>query len=144
MSGAAHYILDTNILSDLINRGRDSAIRNVLAGLTGRVHTSVVVAAEIRYGVAKKGSRALAERVEAVLGTIPILPLAPPADLRYGEIRAELERSGRLIGPNDMLIAAQCLALDMHLVTDNGDEFRRVPGLTVENWLMRSGDPAAN
>ena len=139
MSGTDRYILDTNILSDLINRGHDSRIRGLFAaGGDRHVHTSVVVAAEIRYGVAKKGSAALAERAEAVLGALPILPFDAPADRRYGEIRAYLERRGRLIGPNDLLIAAHCLALGMRLVTDNIDKFERVPGLVVENWLAPS------
>lgn len=63
------------------------------------------------------------------------IALEAPADETYGELRAELERKGNLIGPNDMLIAAQALAGDLILVTDNVRGFRRVPGLAVENWL---------
>ena len=135
----ARYILDTNILSDLINRGHDSRIRRHLAAGGDRyVQTSVIVAAEVRYGVAKRGSAALAARAEAVLGSLPILPFDEPADRRYGELRSHLERQGEPIGPNDLLIAAQCLALGMRLVTANVDEFERVPDLVVENWLAGS------
>ena len=63
------------------------------------------------------------------------MALEPPADVAYGDLRAALEKSGRLIGPNDLLIAAQSLALEMVLVTDNEREFERVDGLKVENWL---------
>ena len=64
-----------------------------------------------------------------------ILPLQQPADQCYAELRVALERSGTPIGPNDMLIAAHALALNLILVTANTCEFERVPGLTIENWL---------
>jgi tRNA(fMet)-specific endonuclease VapC len=64
-----------------------------------------------------------------------VVPFETPADVIYGRIRADLEAAGRPIGPNDLLIAAQALALEIPLVTANEAEFRRVGGLTVENWL---------
>ena len=64
-----------------------------------------------------------------------ILPFKPPADVIYRDLRAQLERVGTPIGPNDMLIAAQALALGLTVVTDNEREFSRVAGLSVENWL---------
>jgi tRNA(fMet)-specific endonuclease VapC len=70
-----------------------------------------------------------------VLSVIEILPLTPPADRLYGDIRASLERVGTPIGGNDLLIAAHALASDCILVTDNEREFSRVEGLVVENWL---------
>ena len=99
------------------------------------VCTSVVVAAELRYGAEKSGSARLRERVETVLSAVSILPIEPPADSIYGKLRALLERQGRLIGPNDMLIASHALAADCILVSDNEGEFRRVPDLRIENWL---------
>ncbi|MCJ2060355.1 type II toxin-antitoxin system VapC family toxin [Methylobacterium sp. J-048] len=135
MSGVVRYLLDTNILSDLINRGRNGPVAAMLEGRTANVCTSIVAAAEIRYGVARKGSPSLAGRAETVLGTIPIAPLAAPADRYYGDIRALLTKRGTPIGPNDLLIAAQCLALNLCLVSANLSEFRRVPGLEIENWL---------
>ena len=74
-------------------------------------------------------------QVESVLGAIDTLPLDSPADEIYGEIRTQLELAGTPIGGNDLLIAAQALALDHTLVTDNDTEFSRVAGLRVENWL---------
>jgi tRNA(fMet)-specific endonuclease VapC len=73
--------------------------------------------------------------VEAVLARVPVLPLDVPADAEYGVIRAELEATGKSIGPNDLLIAAHAQALGATIVTANVAEFRRVRGLTVENWI---------
>ncbi len=65
-----------------------------------------------------------------------ILPLGPPTDQRYAEVRHHLARQGTPIGPNDLLIAAHTLAADLTLVTANTREFERVPSLRVENWLL--------
>ena len=100
-----------------------------------RVVTSIIVAAELRYGVAKRRSASLADTVERILGSFPVLPFEPPADLLYGKVRSDLEAFGTPIGHNDMLIAAHALALDCILVTDNVREFSRIDGLTIENWL---------
>jgi len=129
------YLLDTNILSDLLrNPGGPAAQRVALMG-EATICTSIVVACELRYGAAKKGSARLSERVEIVLGSLEVLPLDKESDRRYAEIRFHLEQRGRPIGPNDLLIAAHALALDLTLVTNNVEEFSRVPGLNLENWL---------
>jgi tRNA(fMet)-specific endonuclease VapC len=73
--------------------------------------------------------------VEAVLGAINTVPFDSPADEIYGSIRTRLESAGTPIGGNDLLIAAQALALEHTLVTDNDKEFSRIEGLRVENWL---------
>jgi tRNA(fMet)-specific endonuclease VapC len=109
-----------------------------------RVCTSIVVAAELRFGAAKKGSERLTAQLETVLGALEVLPFDAPADRRYGEIRQSLERAGTPIGANDLLIAAHALALDLTLVTDNEGEYRRVPGLVVENWLRAGKKKRAN
>ena len=83
-----------------------------------------------------EAARELTAQVEAVLGALEILPLEPPVDRYYGELRAGLERTGRPIGADDLLIAAQGLMLGLTLVTDNEREFSRVEGLTIENWLV--------
>jgi tRNA(fMet)-specific endonuclease VapC len=133
--GEFRYLLDTNTLSDLLrNPGGRAARRLALVGDT-LVCTSIIVACELRYGAVKKGSPRLSERVEAVLGSLEILPLDKESDRRYAEIRAHLNRIGKPIGPNDLLIAAHALALDLALVTNNVAEFTRVPGLRVEDWL---------
>ena len=97
--------------------------------------TSVIVAAELRFGAAKKGSARLTGQLETVLNAIEILPLEAPADRAYGDLRAQLETAGTPIGGNDMLIAAHALSTACSIVTDNEREFVRVDGLTVLNWL---------
>lgn len=129
------YLLDTNVVSDLVRHPRGRAAGRVADVGEETVCTSVIVAAELRYGAAKRGSPRLSAQLEAVLGALDVLPLEPPADRVYGELRARLEQEGRLIGPNDLLIAAQALALGCTLVTDNEREFSRVDGLPIENWL---------
>jgi len=99
------------------------------------VCTSIVVAAELRYGAIKRASRRLSAQLEAVLSAIDVLALEPPVDVIYAEIRAQLENAGQPIGANDLLIAAQAVALGHAVVTDNEHEFSRIEGLRVENWL---------
>ncbi len=129
------YLLDTNILSDLLrNPGGRVAQRVALLG-EATICTSIIVACELRYGAAKKDSVRLLERVESLLESLEVLPLDKESDRRYAEARFHLEQRGRLIGPNDLLIAAHALALDLTLVTANVEEFERIPGLHTENWL---------
>lgn len=131
----AHFLLDTNIVSDLVRHPQGRVAAKIAEIGEERVATSIIVAAELRYGAAKKGSPRLSAQLEAVLRALEVMALEPPADIAYGDLRAALEKSGRLIGPNDLLIAAQSLALEMVLVTDNEREFERVDGLKLENWL---------
>jgi tRNA(fMet)-specific endonuclease VapC len=95
------------------------------------------VAAELRYGAAKKGSQRLTAQLAAVLEALDVLPFEPPADATYGLIRARLEQAGQVIGANDLLIAAHVVAVGCVLVTDNEAEFARVHGLRRENWLRQ-------
>jgi len=130
------YLLDTNILSDLLRNPSGRAARRLAVVGEAVVCTSIVVACELRYGAAKKGSPQLSERVETLLESLEVLPLDKDSDRRYAEVRSHLDRLGTPIGPNDLLIAAHSLALDLILVTDNVEEFARVPGLSAENWLV--------
>jgi tRNA(fMet)-specific endonuclease VapC len=129
------YSFDTNILSDLIRNPQGRIAAHIRQVGEAEVCTSVIVAAELRYGAQKKGSARLAAQLEAVLGALAILPFEPPADAAYGLIRTRLERLGQPIGGNDLLIAAQAIALGLTIVTDNEVEFARVEGLEWENWL---------
>ena len=97
---------------------------------------SIITAAELRYGCARRGSPRLLQQVEAILSGLEILPLDVPADAEYAGIRAELEAAGKPIGPNDLLIAAHAYALGATLVTANVGEFTRIQSLRVENWLV--------
>lgn len=129
------FLLDTNIVSDLVRDPQGSCTDRIARIGEAQVCTSVIVAAELRYGAIKRGSKRLTDQLEAVLQALDVLAVEPPVDRIYGELRARLERGGRLIGPNDLLIAAQTLALGHTLVTDNVREFSRVRGLKIENWL---------
>jgi tRNA(fMet)-specific endonuclease VapC len=128
-------MLDTNIVSDLIRNPVGDVTRRLAAEGEDSVAVSIIVAAELRYGSAKRGSPRLNALVDGMLRRITVLPLRLPADSAYGAIRTSLEARGRPIGHNDLLIAAHALTLDLPLVTDNVGEFTRVPGLRVENWL---------
>jgi tRNA(fMet)-specific endonuclease VapC len=129
------YMLDTNIISDLIRNPQGKVARRIAKAGDDNICTSIIVAAELRYGSAKSGSKRLHKTVEDLLGEIKVLPLEVPADAEYGAIRSELEAVGMPIGSNDLLIAAHARAAGATIVTANADEFRRVRGLKVENWL---------
>lgn len=129
------YMLDTNIISDLMRNPRGRAAKRLAKVGETDICTSIVVAAELRYGCAKNGSRQLLDAVEALLAEIEVLPFDAPADAEYGKIRAGLEAAGTPIGGNDLLIAAHARAIDAIVVTANADEFSRVRELKVENWL---------
>lgn len=131
------YLLDTNIVSALVRDPHGSVTDRIRTVGEARVCTSIVVAAELRFSAAKRGSPRLTRQLEIVLGVLDVLPFEAPADTVYGILRAELERAGKPIGGNDMLIAAHALALGHTVVTDNEREFARVAGLTCENWLNR-------
>ncbi len=128
-------LLDTNILSDLVTSPQGVVAERILREGESNVCTSVIVAAELRYGARKRNSRKLTDNLEAILTAIDVLPFEEPADRAYGEVRAALESRGEVIGPNDLLIAAHALSLDKIVVTANNKEFGRVHGLRVENWL---------
>jgi tRNA(fMet)-specific endonuclease VapC len=129
------YLLDTNIVSNLVRNPQGRVADRLKAVGEENICTSIIVAAELRYGTTKKASPRLTAQVEAVLGVIDTLSFDSPADEIYGSVRTQLELVGKPIGGNDLLIAAQALALDHTLVTDNDQEFSRVDGLRVENWL---------
>ncbi|MBA2243577.1 MAG: type II toxin-antitoxin system VapC family toxin [Gemmatimonadetes bacterium] len=129
------YLLDTNIVSDLVRSPQGAVARRIEEVGEAEVCTSLIVAAELRYGAAKKASERLTRQVEVVLAALDVLPLEAPADALYGMLRARLEQAGQPIGGNDLLIAAQALALGYTLVTDNEREFSRITELPLENWL---------
>src|ERR1035441_4132880 len=132
------YLLDSNAISEMMRNPHGPVAliyRSREFDPNVRLCTSIVSASELRYGAAKKRSALLSQRVDRMLSSLEVVPLAPGADTEYATLRADLERKGQPIGPNDMLIAAHALALDAILVTDNVREFKRVKGLKIENWL---------
>lgn len=129
------YLLDTNVLSELMRHPNGRIAERIRAVGEDQVCTSIIVAAELRYGIAKNASPRLIAALETVLSRIAILALEPPADQTYGTLRRELEVAGKPIGANDLLIGAQALSAGVVMVTDNDGEFGRITGLKCENWL---------
>ncbi|MDR3508921.1 MAG: type II toxin-antitoxin system VapC family toxin [Caulobacteraceae bacterium] len=129
------FLLDTNILSDLVRNPQGRIAAGIAKVGDKAICTSIIVAAELRFGAAKKGSERLTIQLKRILSAIDIQPFDAPADAAYARLRTQLEAAGSPIGGNDMLIAAQALATDCIVVTDNEREFARVSGLSVENWL---------
>lgn len=99
--------------------------------------TSVVVAGELKAWIVKSNSKRLERLIATTLVAVPVLPLGPEVADVYGELRIKLERTGSLIGSNDLWIAAHAISLGAIIVTDNVREFARVPDLPVENWLRQ-------
>ena len=133
--GTLRYLLDTNILSHLVKEPAGIIARQIATVGEVMVCTSLIVACELRFGAAKKGSARLSAQVEAILSALEIMALEEPLDRHYAEIRAHLHLFGQPIGHNDLLIAAHARSLGLIMVTHNEREFSKVPGLSVENWL---------
>ena len=130
------YLLDTNILSDIIRNPFGQAAQRVEAVGASAICTSIIVAAELRFGAAKLASPKFSAAVEAWLAGFDVRPWPAEAGHHYAQLRATLERTGRPIGGMDMLIAAHALAEDSVVITNNAREFHRVPGLAVEEWAL--------
>jgi len=130
------YMLDTNIVSDLIRQPQGVVADHITRVGEATVCCSIIVAAELRYGGAKKQSEKLSRQIDIVLSAMSILAFDEPADRHYAELRATLTARGEPIGPNDLLIAAHALSTELTLVTSNVREFNQVDGLPVENWLQ--------
>src|SRR5579864_5055167 len=96
------YLLDTNAVSDLVRNPHGKVAERLFKVGETQVCTSIIVAAELRYGAAKRQSPRLSAQLEAVLGALEILPFEKPADASYGSIRVQLERAGTPIGANDL------------------------------------------
>lgn len=128
-------MLDTNMVSDFIRNPNGTVAARLKNFGAHRACISVLVAAELRYGSEQERAPRLSALVEAAIGAMTVVPLEPPVDRIYAQVRAHLTAAGTPIGPTDLFIAAHALALDLTLVTANDREFSRVPGLRVENWL---------
>lgn len=135
MTDNYQYLLDTNMLSELVKNPTGAVANNVRNNDPATLCTSIIVACELRFGTEKKQSPKLTLRVEELLNNIAILPLNHGVDFQYAKIRHQLEKNGLAIGPNDLLIASHALTLGLSLITANMEEFSRVPNLLVANWL---------
>jgi len=133
------YLLDTDILSNLLRRAPSAALITKLASVPAeRQFTSSITLGELVYGAHRLRDRtdALLQRLdETLLPNLPVLPFDASAARRYGEVRAEVERRGTPIGDADLRIAAIALDRNLTVVTGNVRHFQKVPALAVENWL---------
>ena len=133
------FILDTNICIYIIKKKPEQVFDRFKSVAVGDLCISAITFSELQYGVSKSASP---DRNQAALteflGPINILDYPAAAAVRYGDIKAQLATRGQIIGPNYLLIAAHALTLGAVLITNNETEFRRVPGLTVENWVVKS------
>jgi tRNA(fMet)-specific endonuclease VapC len=128
------YLLDTNICIKVIRKQSAFATARLQNRLRD-VAISSITYSELAFGAAKSTDPQLnLLLLNNFCSPLSILPYDDAAGATYGPVRAYLESVGSPIGPLDTLIAAHALALGLILVTDNQREFRRVPGLTVENW----------
>jgi tRNA(fMet)-specific endonuclease VapC len=129
------YLLDTNICIYIRRAKSEEVLRRFRTLRPGEAALSVITFGELMYGAEKSKQRVAAlEHLQELAHLLPVLGLPEAAAECYGAIRAELERKGRMIGNNDLWIAAHARAENLVLVTNNEREFRRVRGLKVQNW----------
>jgi tRNA(fMet)-specific endonuclease VapC len=129
------YMLDTNICVSLLRGKARDLGRWLEADHMEEMCLSAITLAELQYGIAKSSDPQKDQAAVAnFCATIEIVPFDDSAAAVYGQVRAQVERAGRPIGPLDTLIAAHALSMDLTVVTANEREFRRVSGLRVENW----------
>ncbi len=128
------YLLDTNIVIYTM-KNRPQQVKRRFQEHDGRMAISTITLGELVFGAehSQRVEQNLAD-IEALVSRLEVLPFEDKSAYHFGQIRAALYRSGRPIGPYDMLIAGQARACGLILVTNNTNEFRRVPGLLLEDW----------
>lgn len=130
------YLLDTNICIYIANKRPESVRARFESVLPNDIAISVVTLAELVYGAENSGRPELnRRRIEIIRTRLTVLDLTSEITTTYARVRVDLERKGTLVGPYDLLIAAQALHLELILVTNNEREFKRIPGLKIENWV---------
>lgn len=130
------YLLDTDICIYLIRKKPADLLQKFNHYAVGDIAISAITVAELAYGVEKSAHpEKNRQALEQFLIPLVIVDFDHRAATTYGQIRATLERGGMPIGPLDLLIAAHAVSLGLTLITNNGKEFRRVPGLAVEDWI---------
>ena len=128
------YLLDTNILIYTM-KNRPAQVKERFQKHDGQMGISTVTLGELVFGAehSQQVERNLAD-IEAMIARLVVLPFDQRAAVHFGQIRAALYRSGRPIGPYDMMLAGQARASGLILATNNVKEFERVPGMLLENW----------
>ena len=134
------FLLDTNICIYIRRRRPPEILQRFLRLKVGEAAISVMTYGELIYGAEKSEQREAAMRqLEELASLLRVLPLPADAGRSYGALRAELEAGGRVIGNNDLWIAAHAKAAKLILVTNNEREFQRVSGLEIQNWAKSKG-----
>lgn len=130
-----HYMLDTDTCSYIMKRSHPAILKKLQKTPVSDICISVITKAELLFGVEVSPRRSQDEAaLNALLRYLEVLDLPDAASPYYAKIRADLKRQGSMIGANDLFIAAHACSLGLTLVTNNTREFRRVRGLTTENW----------
>jgi tRNA(fMet)-specific endonuclease VapC len=130
------FMLDTDSCIALIKRKPAGILHKIISLGPGDVGISAITLAELRYGVAKSAQRERnSQALDEFLLPLEIADFDETTAGAYGEVRAALEKAGTPVGPLDTQIGVHALSLDSVLVTHNTREFRRIPGLAVEDWL---------
>jgi tRNA(fMet)-specific endonuclease VapC len=141
VAAAPRYLLDTNILSDMMRTPEGRAAQRFRSLLVGdeSVHlcTSVIVQCELLFGLRRRTQPRWHTQYQRLIESLDVMPLQADAVLHYAQLRAHLELAGTPLSPNDLLIAAHALAMDAALVSADV-AFTRVPGLKLENWLVET------
>ena len=131
----ARFLLDTNICIYIRRRRPREVLARFERLRPGEAVISVITYGELAYGAQKSRLREqAAEQLTELAALLPVMEMPPQAGQFYGTMRAALESCGELIGNNDLWIAAHAKAAELVLVTNNEREFRRVPGLKIQNW----------
>ena len=139
---ASRYLLDTNICIYIRRRRPPEVLERFRALEIGEAGISIITYGELVYGAEKGDATEVAlGKLDELTSLLAILPMPRQAGRAYGSVRAALEARGEIIGNNDLWIAAHAMAEDLTLVTNNEREFRRIDGLTVENWVRPQPEP---
>ena len=133
----ARYMLDTDTCSYIMKRSNQTVVKRLRAISVADVCISVITKSELLYGVEVSPRQVQdATALQAFLPHVEVLEFPDAAATHYAQIRADLKKSGQIIGANDLFIAAHARSLGLRLVTNNTGEFGRVKGLTLENWIL--------
>ena len=136
MNNAPRFMLDTNIYIYIQRHKPLSVLARFEALKLGQAVISTVTWGELRYGAAKsRQSNLVLKLLDEFAALVPVLPLTPDCGKTYGQICADLEKSGQAIGNNNLWIAAHAQSLMLTLVTNNAGEFKRIPDLKIESWV---------
>lgn len=130
------YLLDSNICIYIINKNPEQVVKRIKSLKPHQIKLSSISIAELEYGVSKSNNRENNRKaLVRFASAFDILEFDDNDAEVYGLIRADLEKKGQVIGPYDMLIAAQAISRDLTLVTNNTYEFSRILSLKLENWV---------